>query len=620
MYLLRLTSGGRYVWSTAIRGQAPETSRGVAVDAQGGVYTIGQCNGRVDVWPEIPCAAYDGNVIVSYGPDDEYRWSTYLEPAWAEAVVAAPGGRIYVAGDASLRSPIDFGGVRIDGQGLFVAALVPGVVVDSTPPPEPEIEAVRLDGILDGEIRQGGTATMVVAGSHLDEVTSARLGGIDLRLVARSATELHLAVVIPHGHDLGALALVVRNAGGTARIDDAVRVTPVVVAPSGGDTGRGTYASPFALCRDDWSTLVKRTDILRLGGGSHRCRDSVGIPRGVIVEGENRANTIVQFKALRGLETTSGFHGTTEYRALAIEGTESHSILVSTGNVAVTDVDVRDGGGVRVESSGTATLTRYRYRGRQVALLMFRGTVVADGVDVDSDFLGLYMKDGVLRIAESTIQTGGQCAVLAGDPNGAPTQLGRQLTIANSSIRSGACGVKTYGADLVIRDSVVETTDDSAGPTVQVFSGTAWITGSTITGKDPLASGLFMNDWFLVDPRAPTATLEDVVVEAGAGIWYGTHEGSTRLTVRRTRARSAFDTLTVFGPFGAVDLGTPDSPGENELDSETGFPLVDRRSGTGAPIDARGTRLNGTSFTGSVTGPVEVPGTYRIDGPNVLRF
>jgi hypothetical protein len=201
----------------------------------------------------------------------------------------------------------------------------------------------------------------------------------------------------------------------------------------------------------------------------------------------------------------------------------------------------------------------------------------------------------------------------------ASSPIGRRLTIENSSITGASCGVSTHGTDLTIRDSAVTTSDDDAPVAVQVSSGTALLTGSTIEGSAG-GVGVSMQSWFNRAEPGPTAVLDDVEIDAGLAISYSTVSGSPGLTVRRTRARAVQSALTLYGPFGAVDLGRPGDPGQNFLDSQESFPINDQRTTAGAPIDARGTQLNGVTHEGEVTGPIELPGAYWLRGPNVIRF
>ena len=48
--------------------------------------------------------------------------------------------------------------------------------------------------------------------------------------------------------------------------------------------------------------------------------------------------------------------------------------------------------------------------------------------------------------------------------------------------------------------------------------------------------------------------------------------------------------------------------------------VVDYRDEAGPPITANGTSLNGKTFHGDVLGPVALPGSYDLRGPNTIQF
>ena len=135
----------------------------LAIDSTGAVYTLSSCNGKVYTQPEIACDHATGGVIVSYGPDNEYRWSTYIQTAWVEGIATAPDNRLIVAGQ-TLNNTTDFGGITIAGRGVFVASLATGPAAAPVPlPPAPTITSVQLTGVTDKQIRQGGSATLVIS-------------------------------------------------------------------------------------------------------------------------------------------------------------------------------------------------------------------------------------------------------------------------------------------------------------------------------------------------------------------------------------------------------------------------------------------------------------------------
>lgn len=622
LYLLRLTAEGRYAWSTVIHGAGDNRVRGLATDAAGAVYLIGSCSGQVDVQPTIACAN-GGGVVVSYGPDNTYRWSTYVAPGWLQAVAPAPDGRVLVAGEAT-SGPVDFGGVVVPAQGLFIGAIATGPAVIPSPlPPVPAIAAVVVEGAPDRQVRHGSIATLLIEGTALDRVTSARLGDIDVHVPAATATtSLRLVVTIPHGHVPGMLPLVLSNAAGSAELAGAVEVTPVVVTPSGSDSGRGTFSSPFRLCRASWFDVVDRGDVLALRDGVHQCNDSVAVRRGVIIRGQSTTGTIVRGQGsqpFRGFWVGYGSYGTSAIESLTIETGDSAAVRAVEGHLAVRAVDVR-GAGVTIDTSGTATLTRYRYlAGTGVGLLVHRGNVVADGVEITTTGTGVVVIDGTVRIADSVIAAGGE-AVDIGSLNHDHEPL-RQVAIERTVLRAGSQGVVGHGAVLDLRD--VEIMATSAAGTVAGVSlsvGHAQLTGTTIAGFE---LGVRLDSWSAKDfGRDVSATIEDATIDATyLAIDFAPGSSQSHLRLRRTRATGGTTGLRLYGELESVDLGTAASPGDNHLVSTSdGFALEDTRTTLGPDIHAHGTTFNGETFTGSATGATEVPGRYRIAGPNTISF
>jgi hypothetical protein len=180
-----------------------------------------------------------------------------------------------------------FGGVPVPTEQLFVAALASGAPRPPAPLPDaPVMASVAVDGASDAQIRQGGAGTLVIHGAGLDHVTSARLGDIDVHVPsgAASASVLRLPVIIPHGHAPGTLTLMLGNVTGAAQAPSAVTVTPIVVAPTGSDAGRGAFRAPFRLCRPD-GFGARYGDLVLLKRGIHGCSDRLTLEGGVTVRG-----------------------------------------------------------------------------------------------------------------------------------------------------------------------------------------------------------------------------------------------------------------------------------------------------------------------------------------------
>ena len=77
--------------------------------------------------------------------------------------------------------------------------------------------------------------------------------------------------------------------------------------------------------------------------------------------------------------------------------------------------------------------------------------------------------------------------------------------------------------------------------------------------------------------------------------------------------------LSLGGGFATVDLGTADSPGNNQVDTAPGG-LAFEDWGDGGVIDAHDTTLNGSSFDGTVPGPASVAGAYTLHGSDAMQF
>src|SRR5262249_36656379 len=95
-FLVRLTADGHHAFSTLVTGNLDRGTRQVATDASGGAYLVTVCTGLVYVQPEIDCSNDEGSVIVSYGPDNEVRWSTYVKRGFVDSIASTPGNRLIV--------------------------------------------------------------------------------------------------------------------------------------------------------------------------------------------------------------------------------------------------------------------------------------------------------------------------------------------------------------------------------------------------------------------------------------------------------------------------------------------------------------------------------------------
>ena len=623
-FLLRLTPEGQYMSSSVIGSRRSAYPDGVATDAAGEVYLLSTCSGQVDVQPEITCNGYNNKLIVSYGADNEYRWAIYMSAA--DAIAAAPGNRLIVVGRAA------------DG-GLRIAAFATGPARLPSPlPTAPVIASVKLDGVADHEIRQGGTATLVIEGAGLDQVTRARLGDLDIHVPPGPGTAgvLRLPVTIPHGHAPGRLALRLGNAGGSTQLEDAVEVTPVVVSPTGSTGGRGTFASPMRLCITDWYLRLRSRDVLLLRDGVHTCDESVYVDNGVIIRGESKAGAIIRgtgpggIGAFGGFSHLSGRLGPTVIENLTIESAQSAAIqLWEGGRVSIADVDVRgvSGSGIVLYGSATATVTRYRYeQSNGTALTVDGGSVDVSQIEVSGAFHGVVMLRGTLTLADSSLETN-DSAVLVGDTPYYREPL--DVTITRTTIRSKARGLDAVAAQVTVVGSRLEqvpgSTDTYEG--IRQRSGVLTLTDSSVRGW-PSSSCIFAEAYPHLEYSGELGHKVDLTLDrvdltgCRTGVDYRQDYGQDgQLRLRRSRVAAEVEAVYLSGRVTSADLGTAASPGDNWLETAPGgTALVDTRAELGPAVDAHGTTLNGMTFDGSVLGPVDVPGACHIRAANELRF
>lgn len=148
--------------------------------------------------------------------------------------------------------------------------------------------------------------------------------------------------------------------------------------------------------------------------------------------------------------------------------------------------------------------------------------------------------------------------------------------------------------------------------------GTVTLTRSSIEGAT--AFGIAAEPGFALpgDLTTVNVVLDTVQIDAGdTGLSYWTADRG-QLRLRGSRVSGARHGLVLVLGGDAIDLGTADSPGGNQVvNTSSGPALEDQRSG--GAIDAHGTTLNGMSFGGVVEGPVR-GGAYTLSGTTFIRF
>lgn len=637
LFLLRMALGETHVFSRVITGDSSASAIDVITDAAGNSYLLGTCAGRVDVDPELHCDSGTGSgvAIASYGADNAPRWSTFLQPGSA-AIAAAPGDRVILAGE-TVAGDVNFGGVHVATQRLFIAALGAGPARPPSPlPAAPAISKVALDGASDTEIRQGGTGTLVIDGVGLDRVTSARLGDRDIHVPASAVTanQLRLPVTVPHGQTPGPLSLTLRNAGGMAQAA-AVIVTPIVVGPAASAGGRGTFSSPLSWCAVPYGY----GDTVRVLDGTHTCDHGFVAATGLTIHGQSKGGTVIRTGILLDPELSPDPFGTTVIENLTMDGGgisvgHGHAIVsdvsvqrlsssafgIIGGKLVATNIDV-DGSlratGIEIIGDGFAAVDGYRYAGggHGIAIDIPFGRLEARHVTIDAA-LGILLANGTLTLADSEISTE-EVAVDAGNLN---TNSGtRSATITNTTLRSTRVALTAAGGPLTVTGCTLERGPGVPGRTaegIQLFGGTLALSHSVLRGFE--FNGIATEPGVNLPDHASSLLLDDVQIDAGdTGISYWS-SSQGRLRLRNSHIVGARTGIVLVSGGNDIDFGTEASPGGNQIDAAGGFALDD--SDDGRVIGARGTRLNGMSFTGDVQGPASAAGAYRLRGTDLLRF
>ncbi|MBK7538535.1 MAG: hypothetical protein IPI49_24835 [Myxococcales bacterium] len=621
--LVRLTADGARTWTTVIDAERPEAPKMLAADAEGAVYLLGSCNRAIRFAPVIDCDSND-SFLVSYGPNGDYRWSTYVfgTPGWAQAIAAVPGrSRLLVAGE--VLGAASFGGAELQGTGLFVASVVTGPAYANPLPPPPVVTSVVLEGVLDGQLRQGGAGTLSVSGEHLAQIKSVRVGSRDVFVANATNNLLRIPYAAPHGEALGPLRLVLTHPRGQLGVTTPLQITPIVVSQSGTDTGLGTFASPLRLCRDDWSTLARLGDTIQLLAGNYPCEQRLVLRRGVIVKGEGTTQTKLGAigRPFGPFSVGYGPHGTTQFLQLSFLSSASDGAILSASSV---DLSLRDidflslsAFGLRLDRGvGRASLERVRYLDGKASAIYSNGDIQIDGrqVTIQSTISeGVTLRAGRLILRDSAITAFRTAIEIGALTEGGP--LPHHLLLERSTL-SAYHGVRSYHANVEVFDSeLVGIGQPAGGYGIDLVDGSATVARTRIRG---FMSGLSRSYWS--PDHSGNVDLDQAdVAAAGWGVVFGS-DRTGALRIRRSMISGGSAALRLWGSFASVDLGTAAETGANALSSSpTGHALLDDRGAVGAPIDAMGTTLNGNSYSGELRGPSSTPDLMQ-SAANVVRF
>lgn len=163
----KYTANGTRLWSTMLATNQDDYSRGVAVDAQGNVYIVGETRGSLPSG-SLPANTNQGTLdafIAKYSPSGVFQWSAQFgspREDQAQGVSIAPGGTILVAGETFV------GG---DSQGFWARYSTNGErlfeQIIGTPVPD---EANAVTATLTGHVYTAGQTQGNLSGTNQGNV------------------------------------------------------------------------------------------------------------------------------------------------------------------------------------------------------------------------------------------------------------------------------------------------------------------------------------------------------------------------------------------------------------------------------------------------------------------
>ncbi len=119
IFLLKLDSCGKLMWSKRFGSAAPDELAGLALDPEGNIILSGVAFGPFDFGGASVGTVYSAAYLVKLGPDGREQWTRQFgndgESQYSRAVVADIQGNLFWAG--SHEGAIDFGGLILTNSG-----------------------------------------------------------------------------------------------------------------------------------------------------------------------------------------------------------------------------------------------------------------------------------------------------------------------------------------------------------------------------------------------------------------------------------------------------------------------------------------------------------------------
>lgn len=534
------------------------------------------------------------------------------------------------ASDASLPDAgVPDGAVDPPEADAAVDAALPDAGVDAG------VDGIAIDGVVtaDGftQVRQGGSAELVITGRELGEVDTVLVGDIDGIVLSASPGEVRVDFFVPHGTAAGPRTVTVSGPGGSASRADALELTFYIVAPAGTADGRGTYQSPISLC-DLRDALPRLGDTASLLAGDHVCSfgTAMELPGGMTVAGAGSDVTVLRgavgsFDGFRVGTEPGGFPSV--FRGFTMEASAAGALLLDGRVSLVADDLVIEGAGIIVQTDGFATMTVTGLRqsgpgigidGRGRMELTMTGSRFSDCTT------GLLVRGGSADVTDTVFERC-QLGVRGGFIDGGLSDP--FVSVIDSEFVDDVIGVAVGRGFTSVSNSVftdLEVTTQASQAGARVGFGTLYISGSEISGMDQI--GISVEGSGTTEGFAHAVVTNVTIIGGPIGIQLGGFPDDETLAVRNSIVRDqtvASVLATADGSFAIIDLGNDGGPGGNQLSVVSGVALLDARPDPfpgDDVMDCTGITLNGRTYSGLVEGAAESLPDYQITGSGILQF
>lgn len=273
--------------------------------------------------------------------------------------------------------------------------------IDVEPLPSVTITAVEiLNNGGSNQVRQGGgLIQVVVTGNDLAGATAPKLVQSDITGTVDPAnstnTSIRINFEINHAVAIGEQTLEFSATAGKGTKTTAIEITPIVAAPSGTGTAKGTFDSPLTLSQA--RTIAESGDTIHLQDGEYFFSTDFIIPDGVTVEGESQA-AIIKPVSITSNALGFGFENEAVVKTLTIDGFRSGLDADGTDKVTLDGVKVTKTTeqAIYTRDEANVTIRNSLFTGNNVEAIHVHGSstlTIINTISTDNGGAGIKMHD-----------------------------------------------------------------------------------------------------------------------------------------------------------------------------------------------------------------------------------